>query len=52
MTATSFSSLKLTQWPEQDRLLWLAAREPGDFFDDAGLAADWRPATVVSVEYH
>jgi len=52
MTADSFSSLKLAQWPEQDRLLWLAAREPGDFFDDAGLAADWRPATVVNVEYH
>ncbi len=52
MTASPFSSLKLAQWPEQDRLLWLAAREPGDFFDDAGLAADWRAATVVNVEYH
>lgn len=52
MSKGSFSSLKLQDWPTRDRKLWLAAREPGDFFEDAGLAAGWRPATVVNVESH
>lgn len=52
MSKGSFSSLKRTDWPKRDRELWLTARAPGDFFEDAGLAAGWRPATVANVEYH
>lgn len=52
MSRGSFSSLKLEDWPPLDRELWLAARTPGDFFEDAGLAAGWRPATVANVEGH
>ncbi|WKW50150.1 tyrosine-type recombinase/integrase [Rhodomicrobium lacus] len=48
----SFSSLKVHDWPERDRTLWLEARRQGGFLDDAGPAADWRPSTVVTAEYH
>lgn len=48
----SFSSLKVHDWPERDRTLWQNARTKGGFLDDAGLAADWRPATLVTAEYH
>ncbi|MBT3071668.1 hypothetical protein KKP04_12420 [Rhodomicrobium sp. Az07] len=47
----SFSSLKVHDWPERDRKLWQDARTQGGFLDDSGLAADWRPSTVVTTEY-
>ena len=46
-----FSSLAPEQWPEQDRQLWFLARSAGDLWEDEGLAASWRPATVRTVEY-
>ena len=32
-------------WPEKDRLAWQRANTVGDFMDDDGEAAGWRPAT-------
>jgi integrase len=48
----AFSSLKVHDWPQRDRTLWQNARTKGGFLDDAGLAADWRPSTIVTAEYH
>lgn len=52
MSAGAFSSLKVADWPEIDRRLWRTAREVGDeLLDRVGPAADWRPKTIVNVEY-
>jgi len=52
MSPLSFSSLKNPMWPQIDQTLWTSARTGGGLFDDAGLAAHWRPATIEGVEYH
>ena len=52
MKQGSFSSLPIEQWPEQDQTLWAAARKDGGYWDDTGLAAHWRRATIVNAEYH
>ena len=52
MSALSFSSLKSPMWPQIDQTLWAQARISAGLFDDAGLAAHWRPATIEGVEYH
>lgn len=38
-------SLRLDEWPEQDRQAWLAAVTPVDDLDDGGDAAKWSPVT-------
>lgn len=51
MTRLHLSCVKPGEWPSRDRKLWLAAQERGNVFeDDGGRAADWRPATIRSVE--
>jgi len=35
--------LKLRDWPEADRRLWLAALEPGDLLDGGGSRSGYRP---------
>ena len=49
MSPLSFSSLKNPMWPQIDQTLWTSARTGGGLFDDAGLAAHWRPATIEGV---
>ena len=45
-------SLPLSEWPEPDRLAWLAALDPGrDVFEDAGPAARWAAATRAGVRH-
>jgi integrase/recombinase XerD len=45
-------SLPLSEWPEPDRLAWLAALNPGrDVFDDAGPAARWAASTRAGVQH-
>lgn len=45
-------SLQLADWPEPDRLAWLAALHPGqDIFDDVGPASRWATSTQVAVQY-
>lgn len=51
MSAREFSSLKLKDWPALDQKLWLEARLGEDPLDEQGLAAFWKPSTVVHVEY-
>lgn len=41
--------MRLEEWPERDRLSWLAAVQSGDPFDDQGLAAHWTAKTCRSV---
>lgn len=41
---------KLEEWPERDRALWMVAQKGAGILDDGGFAADWRPATVKSVQ--
>ncbi len=38
-------ALRLEEWPDADRLLWLEALRDDDIFGKPGLAAHWRPAT-------
>jgi integrase len=40
------AAVPLAEWPAQDRAAFDAARVPASRFDDTGLAARWRPATV------
>jgi hypothetical protein len=47
-----FSALPVEEWPERDRTLWAVARQNGGYWDDDGLAAHWRPATIVTAECH
>ncbi len=47
-----FSALPVEEWPERDRTLWAASRQDGGYWDDDGLAAHWRPATIVTAECH
>jgi integrase/recombinase XerD len=37
--------LAVAQWPEPDRIAWMAAHRRGGLLDDDGLAASWAPAT-------
>ena len=37
-----FAPLDLGLWPPLDRKMWIAAKQPGDPFEKAGLAAEWR----------
>jgi site-specific recombinase XerD len=37
--------LAVAQWPEPDRIAWMAAHRRGGLLDDDGLAASWTPAT-------
>lgn len=43
-------ALKVEDWPERDSALWMAACKSAGVFDEAGFAANWRPATVQSVQ--
>lgn len=52
MTGPQFSSLKLEQWPERDRELWIDCQAPADLLDEGGRAAAWRPATIQNIGYH
>ena len=45
-----FVPLHLSLWPPLDREMWIAAKRPGDPFDQPGRAAAWRPDTVCSTE--
>ena len=38
----------VNMWPSADRDAWTRAQHPGTLLDDAGLAAEWRPATCKS----
>jgi integrase/recombinase XerC len=51
MAALRLKSIKPAQWPERDRRLWAAARQPPEDIDDGGLAAGWRPATIFNCEF-
>jgi integrase len=43
----AFPSRQVENWPDTDRLLWLAAQKPGDpFNDERGVASEWSAATV------
>ena len=44
-------ALPFDEWPERDRKIWTAAIRPGSLFDDPGLAAHWRPATLKSYTF-
>jgi hypothetical protein len=37
------------EWPQTDRMAWLAAVHDGDPFDGRGPAAHWRPGTMAKV---
>lgn len=51
MIAQPFPALKLSQWPDRDRMLWQSAQaQAGPFDDDAGIAASWSPSTISSCE--
>jgi integrase/recombinase XerC len=51
MSKLALTPIQVGDWPPQDRRLWLASREPaGPFDDNAGLAANWRPATIRGCE--
>lgn len=50
MSRKPFPSLKIEHWPERDRRLWQKARQASGPFDDDGLAARWRPATLRGCE--
>ncbi|RKK04659.1 tyrosine-type recombinase/integrase, partial [Teichococcus wenyumeiae] len=39
----------VAQWPAADREAWARAQRPGDFLEEAGAAATWRPATLRAV---
>ena len=41
-------ALPFDGWPQLDRQAWQYATTSGDLFSDAGTAAHWRPATMVS----
>ncbi|WP_429910797.1 hypothetical protein [Glycocaulis sp.] len=47
----AFPPLKPAAWPEADRRLWAAAREPADFLDEEGPASSWAPSTLAKIEY-
>ena len=49
-TKMTLPPLKMAQWPQPDRELWLESRQPARLFDTGGFAAKWRPATIRSVE--
>lgn len=49
-TKLHLRGLKLLEWPERDRILWMAARKGAGIFDEGGFAADWRSATIQSSE--
>jgi site-specific recombinase XerC len=51
VTKKAFPPLPVGQWPDLDQSLWHVARQPaGPFDDDAGFAAQWRPATIRGCE--
>lgn len=52
MTKGPFSSIALDNWPDQDRELWRAAKEPNDPLEEPGKASTWRPATIKMTEYN
>jgi hypothetical protein len=41
-----FVPLDVSQWPTLDRVMWIAAKQSGDLFDEPGRAAAWSPDTV------
>jgi hypothetical protein len=41
-----FVPLDVSQWPPLDREMWIAAKQPGDLFDETGRAAAWSHGTV------
>jgi integrase/recombinase XerD len=43
-------SLKLHDWPELDRALWLSAQQPAGFLEPSKRASKWSPAGVRLVE--
>lgn len=45
-------SLRLERWPEEDQKAWALAITPGDFLEDGGPAARWRPATRCTNIHH
>lgn len=49
-TQLNLIGLKVKEWPERDRTLWLAAQKGAGILDEGGFAADWRPATIQSTE--
>lgn len=50
MSKTAFKRLRLEEWPDKDRELWLKAQESDDLLDERGFAADWRVSTKTGVE--
>jgi len=40
---------RVPQWPVADQAAWARAQRPGDFLEEGGAAADWRPATLRAV---
>jgi len=50
MSKLALTPIPVDEWPPEVRRLWYASREPDDSFDDAGLAAGWRPATIRGCE--
>ena len=50
MNKLAMPSTKLADWPDRDRLLWLASRKAAGPFDDGGIAAKWSSATIQGCE--
>jgi integrase len=44
-------SLPESEWPDPDAVLWRAVLAPVDFFEDDGIAKDWRPSTIAHAKY-
>jgi len=44
-------ALPFSEWPESDQSTWTTATRSGGIFDDPGLAAHWRPATLRSYTF-
>ena len=42
-------AMPVEHWPAADRAAWEKAQLAGDFLDEDGAAAAWRPATLRSV---
>jgi integrase/recombinase XerD len=51
LTLKTFSSLKLADWPEADRLLIQKTRTPKTFLRPGGATSEWREKTLETVIY-
>src|SRR5690242_17661388 len=44
-------SLPESEWPDADAALWREVLAPVDFFEEVGVAKDWRPTTIAHAKY-